>query len=440
MSQALFWIAVYLLLALGPLLALLASPSLKGLGFWWDLSVAFGFAGMAMMGVQFLLTARFRRASAPFGIDIIYYFHRYLALLAFALIGAHYVILRWDSPSALEPLNPVVAPWHMTAGRLSFALFAVVIGTSLWRKPLKIEYDRWRLFHGLLAAAAFLLALAHIDGSGYYLQQPIKRFAWTASAVFWVMLLVYIRVIKPWLIAQKPYRVVEVRKERGPVWTVAVEPVGFAGLRYEPGQFAWLTLRASPFQLKEHPFSFSSTPTRGSRLEFTIKELGDFTSTIGTIQPGETAYIDAPYGVFSVDRYPRAPAFVFIAGGIGIAPMMSMLRALADRGDKRPLTLVYGNESWDGAKCAEIDALREKLNLEVITFWATRLPTGPTSAVSSTPRCCGGASRPALQERILSLRPQSDAALGREEPPRARRADEARPLGNLRHGLSRAVR
>ncbi len=368
MSHALFWIAVYLLLALGPLLLLLAGGRPPGLGFWWDLSVALGFAGMAMMGVQFLLTARFKRASAPFGIDILYYFHRYLALLAFAFVVAHYFILRTGYPTALLPVNPADAPFYMTAGRISLALFAVVIVTSLWRKQLKLEYDFWRLTHGLIAAAAFLLALLHIDGSGYYLQQPVKRLAWNASALFWLLLLLYLRVIKPYLISRKPYNVLEVRKERGAVWTVVVEPAGATPpMQYEPGQFAWLTLRASPYQLREHPFSFSSTPTRGPRLEFTIKELGDFTRTIGTIQPGETAYIDAPFGVFSVDRYPHAPAFVFIAGGIGIAPMISMLRALADRGDKRPLTLVYGNECWDRVVFREeLDELRERLNLEVV--------------------------------------------------------------------------
>jgi len=44
--------------------------------------MALGFAGIAMVWVQFLLTARFRRVSTPFGIDIIYCFQRYLALMA----------------------------------------------------------------------------------------------------------------------------------------------------------------------------------------------------------------------------------------------------------------------------------------------------------------------------------------------------------------------
>ena len=75
----LFWVGVYLLLVLMPLFVLLFSPP-AGNGFLYDLSMALGFAGTTMMAVMFILTARFKRASLPFGIDIIYYFHRLHAM------------------------------------------------------------------------------------------------------------------------------------------------------------------------------------------------------------------------------------------------------------------------------------------------------------------------------------------------------------------------
>lgn len=60
---------MYVALVCAPLLLLLAGPMPPGAGLWWDLSMALGFAGVAIMGVQFALTARFRGASAPFGIE-----------------------------------------------------------------------------------------------------------------------------------------------------------------------------------------------------------------------------------------------------------------------------------------------------------------------------------------------------------------------------------
>lgn len=375
LAAAVVWVGVYLLLVAAPLLVLLVGPVPPGAGFWWDFSMALGFAGMAMMGVQFALTARFRRASAPFGIDIIYYFHRYVAVIALALVLAHYLIIRIDNPQVLGALNPLETPWFMSAGRAALLLFAVVIVTSLWRKPLRIEYDRWRLWHALLATVAFLAAVGHIEGVGYYTAAPWKRVLWTVYTLFWVLLLVYVRLAKPWAMRRRPWRVTEVRAERDNIWTLALAPDGHAGISFAPGQFAWLTLHTSPYHVKEHPFSFSSSATNTSLIEFTIKELGDFTRTIRTVQPGEIAYLDGPYGVFSVDRYPRAPGFVFVAGGVGIAPIMSMLRTAADRGERRPLTLVYANNRWEDVIFREeLEQLRERLDLELVHVLAEPPP------------------------------------------------------------------
>jgi predicted ferric reductase len=346
---------------------LILGPKPPGGGFFRDLSIAFGFAGIAMMGGQFALTARFRRATAPFGIDIIYFFHRYLAVIAFAIISAHVLILQIGYPSATGLIHPWIAPWHMTAGRISFVLIVLLIATSLGRKKMHIEYDRWRLAHAVLAVGALLLALGHIEGVGYYINAPLNRVLWTALVLFWFALLFHIRVVRPWLIANKPYRVKEVRKEPGRVWTLALEPEHHQSVAFMPGQFAWVTLRATPFQLKEHPFSISSSPEKSGCLEFTVKELGDFTRTIGDIRPGEIGYVDGPYGAFSIDRYRQAPGYAFIAGGVGIAPIMSMIRAMADRGDTRSLILFDGNRLWDHVLFREeLDSLKARLNLRVI--------------------------------------------------------------------------
>ena len=365
--SAIYWLCGYLLLVLAPLFVLLIGPLPPGSGFWWDFSMALGFTAMAMMGVQFLLTARFRRATAPFGIDIIYFFHRYLALLAIALIFIHYLIIRINHPEALGSFNPVQAPWYMTTGRIAMLLFAIMIISSLWRKNLHLHYDEWRMLHIGLAVTGFLLAVAHIEGVGYYINAPTKHGLWTGYILFWLALVVYVRIIKPQRIRNRPYRVVEVKQDCCHSWTLSLEPQGHGGMRFMPGQFAWLTLGRSPYSIKEHPFSIASSAARQDRLEFTIKELGDFTRTIKYTRVGEIAYLDGPYGIFSVDRYPDAPGFIFIAGGIGIAPIISMLRTLADRHEQRPLLLIYANNCQDDMICSmELDTLTERLNLTLV--------------------------------------------------------------------------
>lgn len=365
-AAAVSWVLVYLLAVTAPLLLLLIGPVPPGAGFGWDLSMALGFAGLAIMGMQFVLTARLRRASAPFGIDIIDLFHRYVALIAFGLLVAHVAILRIDDAQALGAIDPRRAPWHMTAGRVALLLFATVIVSSLWRKPMRIEYDRWRVWHAVLATLALVAAVAHIAGAGHYTAAPGQRVLWIAYTLLWVLLLVRVRVARPWAMRRRPWRVAERRAERGNAWTLALDPEGHAGPSFAPGQFAWLTLRASPFGMKEHPFSFSSSAAGGG-VEFTIKALGDFTRTVQTVQPGEIAWIDGPYGVFTTDRCPRAPGFVFVAGGVGIAPIIGMLRSAADRGERRPLVLVYANDRGDDVIFREeLERLRERLDLHLV--------------------------------------------------------------------------
>ena len=56
-----------------------------------------------------------------------------------------------------------------------------------------------------------------------------------------------------------------------------------------------------------------------------------------------------------------------IAGGVGIAGLISMLRTMADRKDGRPAVLFYANGEWDGVTFrAELEHLKDRLNLAVV--------------------------------------------------------------------------
>lgn len=358
------WTFLYLALVSTPLLVLLISPVPAGRGVRWDYAMALGFAALSVLAVQLALTARFRRATAPFGIDVIYRFHRWMAVGGVALVMAHYGILRAFYPDALGPLNPWRARAHLTSGRLALALFLALVVSSLLRKQLRIEYDRWRMTHAAMSVLAVVLALVHVAGVGYLTALPWKRVVWVGYSCFWVLLLVWVRVGKPWRMLAKPWEVVDVARERGQSWTLTVAPIGHPGARFTPGQFFWLFLRRSPFLAREHPFSAASAPAADGRIRFTIKELGDFTRTIGATRPGDRAFVDGPYGVFCADRYPDSHGYAFFAGGVGIAPIMSMLRAMAERGERRRIYLVYANDRWEDVVFREeLEGLRERLEL-----------------------------------------------------------------------------
>ena len=70
----------------------------------------------------------------------------------------------------------------------------------------------------------------------------------------------------------------------------------------------------------------------------------DFTKTISQTVAGDVARIEAAFGRFSY-VYHQPAQIVFIAGGVGITPIISMIRCLRDSADRRPVLLLYGNKT-----------------------------------------------------------------------------------------------
>ena len=363
--RAIFWIGVYLALAVGPLILLVVMPRPPQREFWREVAVALGFAGLSLMGLQFIPTARLRFLADVFPMDTTYYFHHWTSVMATVFIVAHPLILIANNRYVLILFDLANAPWRARAGITAAVAVIALTVLSVWRKEFKLKYEPWRILHNLFAIAATGLALWHIFGVRYYLASPVQRVLWIVLPAVWGGLLGYVKLYKPWRMLRHPYRIKQIREERGDCWTLAIEPVGHEGLTFEAGQFAWLTIDRSPFLIREHPFSFTSSAERGA-LEFTIKELGDFTSRLKEFEPGTPVYVDGPYGEFSVDD-DAAPGYVFLAGGIGSAPVMGILRTLADRGDEGRLYLFYGNYNWEQVTFREeIGNLQRRLNLEVI--------------------------------------------------------------------------
>lgn len=360
------WIGLYFLIVVAPLLVLMIGPVPPGRGFWRELSVGFGFVGLSMMGLQFFLTGRFRHITSPFGIDVVYHFHRQISLIALLFIFLHAFILIITSPGEFSWINPVSASLSTLAGMAGLVVMILLVVLSLKRKFFRLKYEPWRISHGLLAIAGVGLSLVHIELVGYYVQGILKRGFWISLVCTWILALLYIRIKKPIAMLKRPYKVREVVKERGNTWTLVLKPDGHKGMMFHPGQFAWLKLGRSPFAMREHPFSFSSSAMKSDEIGISIKELGDFTSRIGTIVPGTRAYVDGPYGTFTIDRH-RSPAYVFVAGGVGITPVISILRTLADRQDRRPLLLFYGSKLWDEVTFREeLDDLKQSLDLKIV--------------------------------------------------------------------------
>jgi predicted ferric reductase len=365
-ARRLGWLSLHLLVAIAPLA--LCLPQLKpGRGFLVDFSVALGFVALAVLGLQFALAARFSRSSAPFGIDAVLTYHRQISFLAVLAAFGHPVLLFLADDRYRALLDLPNLPLRAQLAWSSVAALAVLMVTSIWRRALRLRYQVWHVLHSILGVVIVLAALAHAFLVDYYFAEPLVRGVWIVYTAAFLWLAVWVRLIKPLRLGLRPWRVVELWPEPGGSLTLSLEPA-FRHRRefsFRAGQFAWILPSRNPFTPTYHPFSISSSALR-SRVEFTIKRVGDFTGSMRQLRVGDRVYIDGPHGSFTLERHPGM-GYVFLAAGVGVTPFLSMLATLADQGDQRPVWLILGNRHEDQVVgVRQLARLQGRLNLRVV--------------------------------------------------------------------------
>lgn len=358
------WLGILIGICVAPLAFALMSTNRPGQGFWTDFSVALGFVGLALMGIEFALVARVKTVAEPFGTDALVDFHRQIGYAGLAFVLIHVALsAEWGM---LKSFTPAETPSRVWFGVVAAAALVVLVATSVWRRQMRLSYEVWQILHAVLAVIAVVAALVHVLLVNYYVDTVWKQVLWSLMTAAFIWLLVWVRLLRPLQIRRRPWTVERIRPERDRTTVLTLRPAGHDGLRFEPGQFAWITVGRSPFSVTSHPFSLCSSAETSGSVEVAIKAAGDFSSSVATVNPGTEVYVDGPHGVFSIDQYEGA-GFCLIAGGVGIAPALSMLETLADRCDVRPVVLFAGNRKWDSIIFRDrIDELTARLNLKVV--------------------------------------------------------------------------
>lgn len=356
------WLAGYVAIVLVPVALMAATRGLPPRSIAVDVGAALGFAVFVLFGLQIVIPAR-TALSRPIGLDVLLRLHRHTGLIALALVVGHVIVIMADDPGRLRLLDVVHAPVRAKAAVLGTVALVALTVTSLWRARTGLRYERWRQLHGALGLAVVVLTFVHVVGVGRFSRSgPLLLVSFAvlglAGGAF-----AYLRAGRPFMASMRPYRIRAVRPEAGGATTLEVEADG-PGRPFRPGQFAWIKLSSSPYGFTEHPFSFASSAAEPSRVSFTIKGIGDFTSGVRDLTPGATVLVDGPHGSYE-PAHPDAD-FLLVAAGIGITPIMSLLRTAADRRDRRRFTLLYGSRQWgDITFRTELGQLEGRLKLTV---------------------------------------------------------------------------
>ncbi|QRP49307.1 FAD-binding oxidoreductase [Amycolatopsis sp. FDAARGOS 1241] len=114
-----------------------------------------------------------------------------------------------------------------------------------------------------------------------------------------------------------------------------------AGIRFHPGQYVDIKI---PGTEEHRSFSMANTSVADGVLEFIIKRYpgGKFSGLLeGSLSAGDPLEVTGPYGTFTL-RVSSDRRLVFVGGGAGMSPILSLLQQMADSGNEREVVYYYG--------------------------------------------------------------------------------------------------
>jgi predicted ferric reductase len=274
------------------------------------------------------------------GIDRAAIWHRRVAIAGLALLLPH--ILLSSNPNGTALGGPLGAIGLI--GLVALVVWAILprwqsVVPGPLRRPVRAlgdapgvrdvrrlfgGYERWRALHrttGLFVAAGF--AHGVLDGTPFS-AAPVLRWTYIAVGAIGLGFYVYRELFARFFVSLHDYQVQAVRVIGEGLVEITMRPLG-RHMTFLPGQFAIVYLEAKD-GWHRHPFTISSAPHEDV-VRITVKALGDYTSRLAElIEPGMPAVIGGPHGRFNHGR--GTDRQVWIAGGVGVAPFLSWLRAL----------------------------------------------------------------------------------------------------------------
>ena len=325
-----------------------ASTSLTALG------VACGLAGISAFALNIILGTRLRTVERIFGgLDKMYSVHRVLGRIAFLLLVAHAVLVLSGAVSisvdnAWQLLDPSRG-WTVLLGLISLVAMTVSIGLTLYAK----------LNHELFVYVQRTFGAIFVVGALHAFRTPGAKSISPVLTVYLLLLtaaaaVTYVRrsLAGDVLIKRHDYRVTGVTPLDRAVIEIVMSPQN-GRLRFIPGQFVFLTFSSKEMARRFHPFAhvsegpselitlrpgdvknqfhpFSITSARDARdLRVAVKAVGDYTTAMRALEGGAWARVEGPYGGFGHLRV-KNPRQIWVAGGIGVTPFLSMARSFGD--------------------------------------------------------------------------------------------------------------
>jgi predicted ferric reductase len=300
---------------------------------------------MTLFCLNPVLSMRHRWLESLFGsLDRLYKLHIRNGRLSILLIVLHPILLGfgeylsgkkfstiWDW-SSLMVLSGVVGSLV-----LLFLTITAVYG--------HIKHQNWVHIHRLFGWLIIIFFLHGILANSQLVEAPGLLPYTIIVGLLGFMAFLYRSVLYKIFVRKLRYQVSEINYLSTSIFELVLKPTGVP-ISFQAGQFAFVSFESPALDNEPHPFSFSNA-NNGPYVRFTIKALGDDTKKLQNITAGTPVFIEGPYGQFSY-LHVKNRKQVWIAGGIGITPFLSMARSFSGK-QQYDIRFFYGTESLDEA-------------------------------------------------------------------------------------------
>lgn len=392
-------------------LALIWAGAAAVIGLWWGDTAAVSGTGAWLTDagritgllagyaapLLVLLMARLPFLERGVGADRLARWHAMGGRYTVSLVLAHVVLIIWgyaltDGRGPVgETVNIVFNYPDMLKATLGTVLLLGVAVASARAARRRMSYEIWYYLH-LATYLSVALGFAHqLTNGAEFVAQPLARAVWYGLYLGTFALLIWYRLVVPFL-ADRRHRltVAEVRPE-GP-GTVSVFLTGrrLKELTAEPGQFFRLQFMAPGLRWSANPYSLSA-PVHPLYLRFTVKDLGGHSAAVARLRPGTRVRAEGPYGAFTAARR-RSRQVLLLAAGVGITPLRALFETLPAAPGQ--LTLVYrASRPEDVVFYNEIEAIAAARDARVHYLIGSRREIGEPLTAQNLSRLVPGLAR-----------------------------------------------
>lgn len=344
----------------------------------FGISRLIGLFAAILLPLQLILIGRVKWVESVFGLDKLSRLHRVNGLIILGLILVHpfLMILTYSINNHIGFFSQYWVFMHDWGNTLlAFLGYVILLSTIIWSLTIirrRLKYEWWYYVHifNYLAISLIFFHVKRSTGLSQYLLWPVF---WVGIYIFTAINIIWFRFTRPSLRFWQHQFTVSRVEDLGPATSVYISGRNLDKFKIDAGQFMIFRFLQKGFWLQAHPFSLSVAPN-GHELRLTAKKLGDFTNELPKLLPGTQVIIDGPHGVFTEKLITRGK-LLFIAGGIGITPIRSMLESLGNRYPDK--ILLFSNKtSKDTVLANEIRDLSHQFQFKVTNIYSDEVVAG----------------------------------------------------------------